>query len=318
MKPGERIRLIKGAAAILGDQSEAEVDLTLTQHGLQTRNADYYEGDMAAYAISILGDAPDSVLTDLSEFLEGESAGRDIAHVATGSGPWGDLPVRVFLSHVHHDKKLVGDIKRRLAESYGIDAFVAHDDIHPSKTWRDQIKAGLATCHYFAAVLHKNFHDSEWCDQEVGWALARGLPILPIRKTAADRKDAKDGFLEEHQDICLDATTGLPDYFAANHIFMGVVREPSLRPLAVKAMAEAFVTSKSFDFTRMLWGLLENQPSIESEQLRRLEYAVQTNRQVYEAVRIPDGTPIPALVKGLVEKFEPPVPETPWGDEPPF
>ena len=55
------------------------------------------------------------------------------------------------------------------------------------------------------------------------------------------------------------------------------------------------------------------------EQLRRLEYAVATNRQVYEANL--DGQPIPDLVKALIERFEPPAPpaqpkQDPW--EPPF
>ena len=54
----------------------------------------------------------------------------------------------------------------------------------------------------------------------------------------------------------------------------------------------------------------------DTEQLRRLEYAVQTNRQVYECMT--DGESIPDLVKRLVEKYEPPPPAWPTAAEPPY
>lgn len=87
MKPGERIRLIKRAAQILGGQSESDVILTLEQHGVQARNTDWYDGDMAALATNSLGSASDEILTDLVEFLEGEAAGHPLASLSAGS-PW--------------------------------------------------------------------------------------------------------------------------------------------------------------------------------------------------------------------------------------
>jgi hypothetical protein len=76
-------------------------------------------------------------------------------------------------SHVHTNRHFVGQVKRRLAERHGMDAFVAHDDIDPSKHWREVIKTGLSTCDMFVVFLDPGFHESQWCDQEVGWALAR-------------------------------------------------------------------------------------------------------------------------------------------------
>lgn len=314
MKPGERIRLIKRAAQILGTQSEAEVNLTLGQHGLQTGNIDWYEGDMAAYATDSLGEASDGALADIVEFLEGEEAGHPLT--TSAASPWGTNPTRVFISHVHADRNLVGKVKRILETRYGIDAFVAHDDIHPSRTWREQIKIGLDTCDFFAAVVNlKDFHTSQWCDQEVGWALARKVPILPIRPAGFDRSNARDGFLEEHQDDCIPDNHPNPEVWVAHQIFMAVVREPSLREKSVKSLAEALVNSRSYATTRTIWAHLEKQPNIESEQLRRLEYAVQTNNQVYDANV--DGTPVSVKVNELVDRFEPPAPT--WtDDEPPF
>jgi uncharacterized membrane protein len=135
-----------------------------------------------------------------------------------------------------------------------------------------------------------------------------------VRPVGFDRNLARDGFLEEHQDISLDNAGGArPEHYIAYNVLMGIVRTPRLREIATKALVESFVNSVSYDSTRRIWELIETQPQIESEQLRRLEYAVQTNDQVYDAVRQPGGVPIPSLVKALVDKFEPPA-----DDEPPF
>ena len=33
----------------------------------------------------------------------------------------------------------------------------------------------------FAALMTADFHDSDWTDQEIGYALARGIPVVPVR-----------------------------------------------------------------------------------------------------------------------------------------
>jgi hypothetical protein len=197
-----------------------------------------------------------------------------------------------------------------------MDAFVAHDDIDPSKHWREVIKTGLSTCDMFVVFLDPGFHESQWCDQEVGWALARWIPVLPVRPAGFDRSTARDGFLEEKQDISLDALPqgSYPDYWLANVIFQNLFTYSKLADIVTKALVEAFVSSGSYDTTRRLWGMLLGRQTIETEQLRRLEYAVATNNQVYDCVA--DAKPVPELVKALIEKFEPPAPN--YSDEPPF
>lgn len=317
MKAGERIRLIKEAAQSLVDRPWPEIQLILGEHGAQTYEIQSGFGppDELTYCYQQIQGLDDESLTDLHEYLAGSDA-------ATPKAPpeeiWGQLPARVFLSHVHAERTFVAEVKAVLASRYGIDAFVAHDDIHPSKSWRNTIKGALNSCDYFAAFVHPEFHTSQWCDQEVGWALARDLPILPIRPVGFDRSQARDGFLEEHQDIALDSATGTVSWWVADQIFQGLYRHSATRGVAVRALVEAFVTSWSFDTTRRFWALIEQQSNLDSQQLRRLEYAVQTNDQVYNAVAGTEGTPVPELVKALIDRFEPPMTD-PWGgDEPPF
>lgn len=313
MKPGERIQLIKSAAESLAARPWPEVQLTLDQFRLDTWEPNEYGPDAVDYCTQQIRGASDETLTALHKYLLGGDAAP--AAVRTAADVWADLPVRAFVSHIHQERHVAGDVKRLLGEHYGIAAFVAHDDIHPSKQWRDAIKTALDSCHVFVALLHEGFHDSQWCDQEAGWALARGVPILPVRPVGFDRSAARDGFLEEHQDVSLDRAVGPHEYWVADQVFQSVLGHAQTREVGVKALAEAFVNSWSFDTTRRFWAMIESQPVMESEQLRRLEYAVQTNRQVYDAVA---GKPVPELVRALVEKFEPPPVEDPWGNDPPF
>jgi hypothetical protein len=93
---------------------------------------------------------------------------------------WGDKGYRLFLSHKAEVKKEAAELKECL-ESFGISAFVAHADIGPTKEWQNEIENALASMHAFVALLTKTFHHSEWTDQEVGYALARGVPLIAVK-----------------------------------------------------------------------------------------------------------------------------------------
>lgn len=129
------------------------------------------------------------------------------------------------------------------------------------------------------AILHPEFHDSQWCDQEVGWVMGRGIPIMPVRLGPAPHR--RDGFLEEYQDCVVDLDKQAPKHWLSHRIFQAVLRDPKTHRIGVKALAEAFVNSSSFAQTDLLWELIEAEARWETEQLRRLEYAVETNSQIY-------------------------------------
>src|SRR5207244_4904937 len=93
---------------------------------------------------------------------------------------WEDDGFRVFLSHKSDVKKETASLKERL-RLFGISCFVAHEDIHPTKAWQDEIENALASMDGFVALMTENFHDSEWTDQEVGFAFARGVPMIAVR-----------------------------------------------------------------------------------------------------------------------------------------
>lgn len=93
---------------------------------------------------------------------------------------WGNEGYRVFLSHKNEVKKETAKLKEQL-KLFGVSGFVAHEDIHPTKEWRNEIENALFSMDAFVTLLTEGFHDSDWTDQEVGVAFGRGVPIIPVK-----------------------------------------------------------------------------------------------------------------------------------------
>jgi hypothetical protein len=93
---------------------------------------------------------------------------------------WLDGHLRLFVSHLAKHKKDAAILQRSL-QSFHISAFIAHKDIEPTKKWQDEIELALSTADALVALLTPGFHQNKWTDQEIGFALGRGLPILSIR-----------------------------------------------------------------------------------------------------------------------------------------
>lgn len=118
---------------------------------------------------------------------------------------WGADGFRVFLSHKSEVKKETAALKDGL-RLFGISCFVAHEDIQPTKAWQDEIENALASMDGFVALMTEKFHDSNWTDQEVGFAFARGVPIVAVRL-------GKDpyGFIGKFQGLSSTWSTAVED-----------------------------------------------------------------------------------------------------------
>lgn len=92
---------------------------------------------------------------------------------------WGEGSYRVFLSHKAEYKRETSALKDSLAD-FGISCFVAHVDIEPTKEWQDEIEKALSSMDALVALITENFHESNWTDQEIGYAVARAVPIVPV------------------------------------------------------------------------------------------------------------------------------------------
>ena len=95
-------------------------------------------------------------------------------------GDTGDSGLVAFVSHSHIDREFAGQAKEVLSDA-GMEAFVAHDDIEVSEEWQLRIREELSRCHLFVPLLSKNFLESQWTLQEVGFIASRSdVKIAPL------------------------------------------------------------------------------------------------------------------------------------------
>ena len=98
---------------------------------------------------------------------------------------WKPSFVRVFITHRDEHKAAAQDLAQAL-EGYGFSCFVAHDTIAPMTEWRLEIMRGLETMEVMLVFLTDDFHESTWTNQEVGYALGVGTPIICVKLGKAD------------------------------------------------------------------------------------------------------------------------------------
>lgn len=141
------------------------------------------------------GQMPEESIALMYEELFGQDIMESVINDSSSSSIWRAGYYRLFVSHLTKDKEAVSNLKTLLA-SYGIDCFVAHEDIEPTKEWLKEIKRALNSADVLCAVFSPGFCESKWCDQEIGTALGRHIPTISISKGADPH-----GFLSEFQAI---------------------------------------------------------------------------------------------------------------------
>ena len=281
MKIAARIELLKKVAHTLAEYDWTEIDLVLEEYGLPTK--DRWDRDSYTYCIEMLRRAPAGKLLELDDYLHGATQAtlEDI--------PWKTHDVRVFITHISAHKVYAAQVKMWLSW-FGMEGFVAHEDVEPNKKWQRVIEAGLQSCHALVALLHDGFRDSRWCDQEVGFALARKVPVVPVRFDLQPY-----GFLGEIQSL---NGRGLTAQQLAPEVARLLLCDPRTGSLSTERMVIALTRSNSFNQSNAVAALLASDaPLVTADQLRAIRDAQEANSQVTHAWRVE-----PSL-QGIEKKF---------------
>jgi hypothetical protein len=278
VKPGDRIRLIKKLAPRLASLDWSELDLTLRQFGFSW--SEEWEGDKRSYVMWHLERVDDDQkLLDLKEYLF-PTAEHEMS-VAPLEGPWEGDFFKLFLTHVAAKKKFVSDVKTHLRR-LGIDGFVAHADIKPTKEWLDVIDQALRSCDALAAFLTNGFKESDWTDQEVGYVVARRELIIPINRGLTPY-----GFISRYQ--ALDGR-GASAESVAQDVFEILISHDLTSARMAAALVNRLAISESFRMSIDTMKLIKNKVSVFTpETLRAMEQAKEKNRQVRDAFNVPDA-----------------------------
>lgn len=134
------------------------------------------------------------------------------------------------MSHLARNRAKVGSLKVAL-EGWGISSFIAHQDIEPSKQWQTEIEAGLASMDVLVALIEPGFRESAWTDQEVGYALGRGIDVVPLLVGQDPH-----GFIAKIQGIPIKGKLA-PE--VAEELALVLFRKPRLRAQLLLGLAKA-------------------------------------------------------------------------------
>lgn len=97
-----------------------------------------------------------------------------------------------FISH--STKDVMGDVGEvcNILEKCRIRSFVADRDAPLGEPLPEKIKKAIEESELFLVFLTKNSKKSLWVNQEIGYALGKGIPIIPLKKG----KTALKGLIE--------------------------------------------------------------------------------------------------------------------------
>ncbi len=88
--------------------------------------------------------------------------------------------MNAFISYSTANKKWSSAVKSALS-SVGFEGFLAHEDLQVSEEWKKSIIHELKRTDVFVVLLSKEFKQSEYCSQEVGFIISRRkVLIIPL------------------------------------------------------------------------------------------------------------------------------------------
>lgn len=181
---------------------------------------------------------------------------------------WRNGYFRMFISHITSKKKQASRLKAVL-EDYGITSFVAHEDINPTKEWQKEIQRALNSMDCMSAMLYDGFHQSNWCDQEVGIALGRNITVLPLLPDSDPY-----GFLGEYQGIKIK---GMYPEALAKEIFKILCDNTNTRSKYLTCLTNLLLSSSSKNDALKWLSLLEEISNLDIDFWKNIQSHVNDN-----------------------------------------
>ncbi|KAF0192043.1 MAG: hypothetical protein FD165_1111 [Gammaproteobacteria bacterium] len=282
LSPSQRVLLMKEIAARLGTEDWPLIDVTLKQFSLPW--SDEWRGSKDAYVLHMVDEAPDQSLIDLAQHVGFQF--EEIPAPRVDPPFWRKGMLRLFVSHLATQRNFAAELQEALL-AYGISCFIAHNDIEPTQAWQTQIETALATCDALVALLHQNFHASNWTDQEIGFAMGRGVPAFAVRFGQDPY-----GFIGRFQAFNGNGKTAAA---LARELFEAYRKNKQSQRRMSEVLVGLFEQSGSFAEAKARMGYLEDLEMWEPSFSARIRSAAKSNSQVSGSWGVPDR--VTALVK---------------------
>jgi hypothetical protein len=275
LTPSDRVTLTTEILTHLMMQDWSEIDFVLEEFGFPTAAA--WSGDTKSYCLKMLRSGSDQKIMDLAKHY-GNSFKVDEPFKEEPAF-WADGQFRLFVSHLAAEKKYAAALQDYLAP-IGISCFVAHTDITPTEEWQTAIEHALSTCDSLVALLHPNFHKSNWTDQEIGYAMGRHVPVFAVRLG-----EDPYGFIGKFQAF---NGIGKEPQHIGSELFEAYISHKLTREKMAPILVSLFEKSTSYATAKRRIELLEKLAVWDDSFNGRLEKAIESNSQISGSWGTPD------------------------------
>lgn len=245
----------------------SDIDVYLGTFGVDCKDFTPSTNSKWVYVKELLAKADQELLLNIADDLDIEhNHSRNATKEPTF---WKTGYFRLFLSHLASFKVQTSRLQTVL-QNYAITGFVAHEDIEPSKEWQMEIETALHTMDAFTPILMPGFKESNWCDQEVGFAVSKDLLVIPVRKGLDPY-----GFIGKYQGIQANEKS-IGD--VANSIFLTIVNSHKTRNKMIRCLSNAI--SQSTDIEKALEKIIlfHTIEEVSSEQINNLVLLIKDNK----------------------------------------
>jgi hypothetical protein len=144
-------------------------------------------------------------------------------------------------------------------------------------------------------VIGENYQLKPICNQEVGWALSRSLPIIPIA-VAEQIKPVEFGLMEQYQFIFHAGNLEI----TAKRVIENLISITPNKAALADNLVQNFISSTFFDQAKHRWAFLTLCEELSDENIKLLEKSIVDNSQIKGA----NHGGLPGAVKERIEHWK--------------
>lgn len=187
---------------------------------------------------------------------------------------WEPDHIRLFITHRDTHKSAAHALADEL-KYFGISAFVAHDTIEPDEEWQREIERALQSMEVMLALITDDFHESTWTNQEVGFALGSGIPVINLKLGNQDplgfigKRQAIKGNLRRPTDCCDGVFRTIAKRLGGTSKRIGT------------AAITGLINARSFEEAKHRFKTIEKFDRLEADEVLRLIEGFRSNQQLY-------------------------------------
>lgn len=184
--------------------------------------------------------------------------------------------IDIFFSHSNVQKTLAGNLKHSIENLIKCTIFLAHEDLEGGEIWAEGLRVRIQKCDIFLILLSKEYHESNYTDQETGIAYAYDRPMIPVSIDGT----IPYGFMNKYQPVKASLE---PDRKMIREIAKQIINNNIPEEQRIDNYIRLLGISYSYNNANFLADLLPSDYEYSEKQINLLAEAFRDNHEINES-----------------------------------